>query len=487
MKLKSLFLFFALAMGSATIANAQVDRIVHWIHGLGGDGSSWQKAADASMYGSPGFTRARIYSNQPEYTQFNNAISTAATKLHQDILVQGDVLSATYGVTDKSKNFIIGHSQGGIVARYLDKRYDEQPWLGRRFGGIVTFGTSHQGAIALNNAPLLQQIIADGCEGLLSGPIQEGISNNFLVSLLTSGFDVEAILEPACNFVGNTVVPILASDFVSPINQDYKVGAAVINEINSVQTQTNKVAFYGIENDPIMWRMLFSLREKGPNLFPAFEADPDFRLINEANNNLLKYQLKVTQSQNEFNNLGSQYCTWWQWYLSPVGCGINDAIINHKRNVQLERRDAWTKGVNWWLDANNRFKAAVGATEAVGTTSTAYECDCTSYDGNGNLGFSWSSVASTPQECYSQGTYDQGSGAYTNCYLGTPTTIVTYTFVDNPSDGLVLASSASGYPGAATKEMIGSNHQQMKNDTNTKDRLNELYNGNHGIYFKSRQ
>lgn len=266
------------------------------------------------------------------------------------------------------------------------------------------------------------------------------------------------------------------------------MGASVISEINSVQTQTQKVAFYGIENDPIMWRMLYSLEEKQPNLFDPFTADPDSRLIGEVNRNLLIYQTKVIESQNEYNNLGSQYCPWWAWLTPPsaIYCTINDAAVNKKRKTQLDRRDAWTKGVNWWLNANNRYKAAVGAAEVVGTFSTAYECDCASYDGNGNQGNSWSGVASTPEECYSQGSYDQGSGAYTNCYLGTPTTIVTYSVVDVPSDGLVQASSASGYPGAATKEMIGSNHQQMRNDSNTKDRLNELYYGIHGEYFRSR-
>jgi pimeloyl-ACP methyl ester carboxylesterase len=487
MKLKSLFLFFALMMGSATIANAQVERIVHWIHGLGGDGSSWQKAADASMFGVPGtFTRAKIYSNQPEYTQFNNAISTAASKLHQDVLVQGDVLSTAYGVTDQSKNFIIGHSQGGIVARYLDKRYDDQPWLGRRFGGIVTFGTSHQGAIALNNTPMLLQLIDEGCNDLSAGPSDEKVLTKFFLSLIISSEDVAKVIEPACKFIANDIVPIIASDFVSPINQDYRVGAAVITEINSIQTQTNKVAFYGIENDPLVWRMLYSLRGKQPNLFPAFGADDDSPLVAKANENQLKYEMKARFHQDRYDAMGSDYCAWWQWLYNPVFCIVNDALTNKYRKNERELKNSWTRGSNWWLNANNRYKAAMGAAEIVGTFSTAYECDCASYDGNGNAGNSWNGVSSTPQECYNQGSYDPGSGAYTNCYLGSPTTIVTYTNVNNDSDGIVLASSAMGYPGAETKEMIGSNHQQMRNDSNTKARLNELYNGTHGIYFKSR-
>ncbi|MEM1120255.1 MAG: hypothetical protein AAGJ18_07380 [Bacteroidota bacterium] len=41
------------------------------------------------------------------------------------------------------------------------------------------------------------------------------------------------------------------------------------------------------------------------------------------------------------------------------------------------------------------------------------------------------------------------------------------------------------YPGAAQKEMDGSNHQQMRNDRNTKDRLNELWEGDYGFFFET--
>jgi Putative serine esterase (DUF676) len=472
-------------MGSATIANAQKERLVFWVHGLGGDGSSWQKAAEATQLGNvSGFGPTKIVSAQLSYSDFNNAISTASDKLNQEIVTTWNGLKPQYpGVTDGTKNFIIGHSQGGIVARYMDKRYQDFPQVfgNRNFGGIVTFGTSHQGAIALNNTPMLQQIIAEGCTDLLVGPTEEQIPNNFFLNFITSGFNVESIIEPACKFIANDIVPIVTSDFVSPINQDYRVGAAVINEINSVQTQTNKVAFYGVEADPLVWRMLYSLRGKQPNLFDPFEADDDSPLVAKANENQLKYQLKASQHQSEYNGLGWDYCSWWQWVTMPYVCPFHDAVISSKRRKEAKMRDAWTQGSNWWLNANSRYKAAMGATEAVGSLSTVYECNCTIYDpSTGNDVYSYATTTATPQDCYNQGSPN------TSCNLGSPTTIVNYTFVNNESDGIVLASSASGYPGAATKEMIGSNHQQMRNDSNTKNRLNELYEGTYNPYFRSR-
>ena len=482
MKLKYFFILFILGI-STMVGNAQVDRMVYWIHGLGGDGSSWQKAADASMFGASAssFSARRLYSYQPEYTQFNNAISTASTKLHQDVLVGGDVFSNTYNITDKTKNFIIAHSQGGIVSRYLDKRYNEQPWLGRRFGGIVTFGTPHQGAQALNNQAMLTQLINAGCKDLLAGPFAEEILGSFPLKFIISADIVEDVLEPLCNFVTNTILPILTASFTSPIQQDYRVGAAALSEINGAPTPTHKVAFYGVEEEPVMYRMLYNLEQKPPNLFPAFEADDDSPLVDEANNNLLKYQAKLTQAQTYLGAFGApnrSYCTWYQWWASPVWCTHNDYKVSETRNLRAIR-DGWRQGVNWWTNANSRYEAAIGAAVIVSTNQMGYECLCTQYDYNGNDVGSFTTQVPNLQDCYDINTSSQ----LTSCSLGNTTTVTTYQAITKPSDGLVLEESASNFQGAPKKEMIKSNHQQMRNDSNTKDRLNELYRGDYGSYF----
>jgi len=55
---------------------------------------------------------------------------------------------------------------------------------------------------------------------------------------------------------------------------------------------------------------------------------------------------------------------------------------------------------------------------------------------------------------------------------------------DHPSDGVVLMKSAIDYPNSKMgREMTGSNHQQMRNDENTRLRLNELWKGEYGIFF----
>ncbi|MEZ4950390.1 MAG: hypothetical protein R2784_13540 [Saprospiraceae bacterium] len=60
-----------------------------------------------------------------------------------------------------------------------------------------------------------------------------------------------------------------------------------------------------------------------------------------------------------------------------------------------------------------------------------------------------------------------------------------HTFHSEPPDGVVIRSSAAGFPGANhVKLMPGSNHQQMRNDSNTEKEPTNLYNGSCGTFFK---
>jgi len=53
------------------------------------------------------------------------------------------------------------------------------------------------------------------------------------------------------------------------------------------------------------------------------------------------------------------------------------------------------------------------------------------------------------------------------------------------SNGVVPVSSQTGYPGALiAPKMVDCNHMQERNHAETKDRLNELFNGMYGEEFK---
>ena len=58
--------------------------------------------------------------------------------------------------------------------------------------------------------------------------------------------------------------------------------------------------------------------------------------------------------------------------------------------------------------------------------------------------------------------------------------IYSTSFPTAPSDAFITVASASAFPGAATIAMPGSNHFQMRNDSNTRDVLNAVYDGEVG-------
>ena len=96
---------------------------------------------------------------------------------------------------------------------------------------------------------------------------------------------------------------------------------------------------------------------------------------------------------------------------------------------------------------------------------------------------------------YLIGNTEGNAEAPTNPCADYPETIPVYTtrVITNvfykESDGIVLAESASAFPGTInTKNNIklsGSNHEQIKNDKNTKLALTKLYNGLSGSYFQT--
>lgn len=460
-------------------ALAQPTRAIYWLHGLGGNDAAWTQAVTATSIGLPDYPSRRAVNIQLGYENQTASLASAATYIQGQVFTMGSPYVNQYGL-DRRNSFMIAHSQGGLVARRLDKYYNERPDLIRDINGIVTFGSPHQGAQIINSIPDFNNFITGACDDLGQGPIKEGIDNTFLVNFINTATLVNKVLDPLCTLVGN-LAPLTLSQFTTQIGQDYRIGSPVLTELNNFDNNggpglpvPHKVAFYGVEDAPAIWRVLYNVLGKKPNDFSPFQADDDTPLLNAVTNDIANYQAKVTLAQNDYDNLGSQYCSAWQWIVASPICAIHDAALNTKRNNALTRRDAWQRGVNWWNDAPRKWNILTGAKSYVPTTVTQYDCNCSQYDYDGNLVSQWTSTTTDPNWCDSQ------SSTFQTCYPTNPTQGVTYTEVDKPGDGIVTAESAMNYTGVTPQNvasMPGSNHQQMRNDSNTKARLRELFDG----------
>ena len=132
-------------------------------------------------------------------------------------------------------------------------------------------------------------------------------------------------------------------------------------------------------------------------------------------------------------------------------------------------------GANWWRDADDSFKTIIGARE-FNTTGTLYECTCIVTDPY--TGWEWEDIYSVSNESDCNGGVDEDCFITGEIIQGFP--------VEYESDGIVTAPSAMGFPGADVgpdNALIGSNHQQMRNDSNLEQELDELFRGDHGDYF----
>lgn len=212
------------------------DRLVFWIHGLGGNSDSWAKVAQATQYQAPGqsvsgYPHRKITSLPLTYSQFS--LSGAASTLHNMLVSTGDPLCNANGISDKSINFIVSHSQGGIVSRATDKMYDDLGMQSdRRFGGIVTFGSPHGGAQIINNLDQFTPFADEACNALIAGPARENILGNKVVDFFVPEETFESIRNKLCSILANDIAPITFKDQFQPISEDYKVGAAPLGELN---------------------------------------------------------------------------------------------------------------------------------------------------------------------------------------------------------------------------------------------------------------
>lgn len=434
------------------------DRLVFWIHGLGGNSDSWAKVAQATQYQAPGqsvsgYPHRKITSLPLTYSQFS--LSGAASTLHNMLVSTGDPLCNANGISDKSINFIVSHSQGGIVSRATDKMYDDLGMQSdRRFGGIVTFGSPHGGAQIINNLDQFTPFADEACNALIAGPARENILGNKVVDFFVPEETFESIRNKLCSILANDIAPITFKDQFQPISEDYKVGAAPLGELNGHNSSIPRIALYGTEEEPVFYRTIYNLKVKTPNLFSHFGADNDQPLVDNFNILLNKYKAKyeIYKARMEYLESWGIPCGPLKWICCSPVCLVWGEEYKQDRVL----RDEWNMGVIWLNASNNKFKAITGAysTQWVNT----YQCACNGYTFP-------TSIPSCP----------------TGCVLSSAGSLIQVT--EKPSDGVVLAESASAYPGALTDEMPKSNHQQMRNDSNTKIKMLKVLEGGFGDYF----
>lgn len=479
------------------------DRIVFWVHGLGGDVYSWDRASEniGDVY------KVTSLSNPLDYSPYS--LSGAGQILQNTIDGQSFTYSEDLGIEDPGNmNFIIAHSQGGLVSRAAYKRYDSLDFVDERtFGGIVTFGTPHQGAQILNNVPLFLEFIDSSCVTLAEGPALEAWYGNWILSFFPADGMIDK-LETICYNFSSKIVPLMMADYLTPITNDYNVGTDYLEDLNQFDSEMDqtddawipKVAYYGVEEDPIVWRTVYSILND-VNDEEAFQANSDDGLISIANANQNSYYLKYLAYSNLYD-LTSVNCQdiigYEAWLLGWNLYACNPENLNYEYNdygylisnnvtwwpysvsETQEVRDAYYTGYQWWTDVEETYLSLIGA---VDYGITGCHCDCEIKFGSDN---------SPIQVLFNIDCNDDCSGIVNdppdNANILSCEYAVVYETYIKPNDGVVLQESAQNYPGADNgmdNIMTNTNHLQMRNNFKTQLKLESLMNGYDGLFFET--
>ena len=253
---------------------------------------------------------------------------------------------------------------------------------------------------------------------------------------------------------------------------------AQVKYVNSIVPPTQKVAFYGVEDEDLtLWKMAFWLMND-PNNVPYriskpkenqgfFSAGDDAIAVAKFNENLADYEMKFLNSQRQFQQYQGQLDS-WHCKINPFCLAFATAL----RNKWRKRMDAWELGVNWWMNSTEYWDLLTGARtfEPIVTTTTTTETYCTCYTPTptpDNL-FVYTSVNCVPFQP------NDICNEITNT-----TTTTTIEEVYKSNDGVVLSESAQDFRGVDSLHVMplsGSCHFQMRNDKAFQDALYYLYN-----------
>lgn len=459
-----------------TNAPDNTPKVVYWIHGLSGNSQSWSRVQEVTDGDDtvPGYPIRRSFGYVVDYSgQENRSMNGLAGWVHGEVENWRSVPART-DTLNPHTDIIVAHSQGGIVARTMRKRHlQDSSRFPLPIKHIATFGTPHGGAMIINNTHtsngVVQKWINVGCSRLSAAEVQTFVGSIWWLDHVVSPTTVQGFSSIGCDGLNKTVLPIIVESFRKPTTADFAVGAAHLNNLRNVANRDSidVVAFYGIEEEPVLWRNLGSMTyTKDSSLSGSilttdpFGLDDDDQLPHFVNAKVQDYSAKATRFLNA------------NW--------IERNFNSHFRN-NFEKANIYNGAASWLATANLSWKRMIGA-RFDSIYQDGYLCVC----GLNGMPFKVSSRA----DCYTACPPPPPSGTgwfstfedLLNYYIGITPNIVHHV-TEIPNDGLVTGPTQIDYPGAFHVIMDKANHAQMRNCEETRLKLRALFDGNYGTEF----
>lgn len=347
-------------------------RIIYFVHGLGGNDKSWDAVDDAhtSEYI---YTPLRVdyEEHQRDFNEASYEVYTEMNRLRLSALYNNDKTLTT------DKPYAIGHSQGGLVLRDMDKKFDQNYDAHfqedhRQFFGMVTFCTPHLGANIATSQEALTKLAADfsyliGNATLKNQVAKFSLKAPFLSKSIqkfsTSATDLVEALSGSLIVSG---INIMSKGQQAPMVQQYGPTAPYVRQtLNYSNTTIPKALFYAEESDPILFRIATYMI--GPTAsdfvhYPRFGANDDELIekgINELRAKLLAdiklHKREAEKIQKKINRtnipvIGLAYLITKQSKLNQL-------------QIQEEAIKAETEAVAFIEKVNVMYKTIIGAVD----------------------------------------------------------------------------------------------------------------------------
>ncbi len=438
------------------------------VHGLEGDGGSWDNMVGFLENGNGDNSEEtigwKVNVHTPDYNLNQTSLWSIGAELEEEIM--------SFNLDEiLCDNIAICHSMGGLAARVMDQNLDaseqEKPW-----GAIITFATSHQGAIAaekLINGEM-DDFIVNSCAALTSGPLKEFEESSTFFDLLgdVGLLKLQELKDQVCATAGSFAFEQIKARYTAPVVNDLAPNSENLQELQAggYDPQIRRIPFYGIEEDEgtLAWRFFYSAIEgvntPGMGVGGATDDEPGVVQMHKVQDRYIK----KTQ-------FWEDACE--DWLPNPTCFPIfkdrisydsdGDGILDANRCFTLAETTglwiSWSKGQTWTLTFNNIWKTAIGQMEPT------YECQCVVWD---------------PETAeYEELSYEISEGETCDMDNAISCNPVLLFNEEKLSDGLVLVESQINFPGSTSEpiKLDGSNHLQMRNDNNTIDAFTNLLDG----------
>lgn len=521
---------------------------IFWIHGLNGTTETWRIAAQATQFGVYNGSQVIFPARKAASHRGTASSSSNAVQLYSEDGGIGPAVFDVEGymkgalpVADRTvKDFIIAHSQGGIVGwDWLRKsdinfnnKFDKLPH------GLVTFGSPLGGAKILNNAkPKIGGIdnpnnkvpafMREACISLAGAFVKPKVNANFWTRLLISSDMQNTLINNTCDVAANSIVPFILDNYFKGTTEDFYVESPYLIGKNTsggyepglfdYTLKVPVVQFYGVEKEPVLWKFMSSAMSMGHD-----KLDNQTKIFGYAQDNQLEE--KVNNMINEFDAGYNYEKEMENYYATIANVSIATSFLllpiisyvwaEDKKLAANENKWAYHWAKLWLTNANDYYLTDLVGARVSNTTLNCrvvgnIDCRDNRYNGIGsgvppvNVSIDYN-FNTTNSFCNVQpvsvafadyrfrghnGT--EWHGPCTGNLTVIPTYKTTYWYKDN--DGVVLAESAKKeinvdktIPGVTQTfvKLPETNHDQMKNSTITKEELNNLYNGVHGEFFK---